>query len=883
MSAWRRFFLRLANVFRPVKAERELARELGSHLALLEDEFQRRGMTPEDARLAARRAFGGVEQAKELQRDARSFVWLDDARRDVEYAVRTLRRTPGFAAVAVITLSLGIGANTAIFTLMDALLLRWLPVPDAHQIVQVATQTLPYPVISLLAEQREIFSGAFGFAAASFNVGPPGAVERTSGAWVSGAYYDTLGLHPISGRLLTREDDRPGAAPAAVMTDGYWQREFGRDPRAVGQPILIGGVPVTIVGVSPPEFTGVTVGQIADITLPLAILPQVVPDQANLLGIGNFWLRVLARPNRNITAAQAQARLAVVWPHLVNAVPTNRTNFRRILLATHLEVSSGGTGWSFLRERFRRPLFVLMGAVGLVLLIACANVANLLLARATAREREIAVRLAIGAGRGRIVRQLLTESLLLSFIGGAAAVAFAMFTSRLLVDLLSTGSADSIALDLTPNWHVMGFTGLVTIGTGVIFGLVPAIRGTALGLAPALKLGPGKTGGSRSRMAPALVVLQVSLSLVLLTGAGLFVRTLDNLRHLDAGFRHEGVLLVNVDGRRGGYRGPQLTAFYQQLTEDLQRVAGVTSVSLSKNTPLNGSRWWEGIAVDGQPPRTDQEADFNGVAPHYFATIGTPFLSGRDFTARDNASAPEVAIVDEAFVRRYLPDGPAIGRHLSAVGAKLLHMEVVGVVENTASRGLREAPQPTVYVPYLQQEAGAATLEVYAAGSLNDVATAVRNVLRPKLPHTPVEVRTLTAQVEGALVQERLLALLASSFGILGLLLAAVGLYGLLAYTVTRRMSEIGIRMALGARRSAVMGLVVRQSLMLTAIGITLGLAGAAAVTRYLKAMLFGLTPLDPATFIVVSMMFGLVATAASYMPARRATHVDPLIALRCE
>jgi len=294
-------------------------------------------------------------------------------------------------------------------------------------------------------------------------------------------------------------------------------------------------------------------------------------------------------------------------------------------------------------------------------------------------------------------------------------------------------------------------------------------------------------------------------------------------------------------------------------------------------------RWWEGIEVEGQSPRTDQEADFNGVTPHYFATIGTPFLAGRDFTARDNASAPIVAIVDEAFVRRHFPDGRAIGRHLSAVGAKLLHVEIVGVVKSTSSRGLREVPHPTVYVPYSQQEAGAATLEVYAAGSLNDMATAVRSLLRPKLARTPVQVRTLTAQVEGALVQERLLALLASSFGVLAMLLAGVGLYGLLAYTVTRRMSEIGIRMALGAQRSEVMGLVVRQSLTLTTVGITLGLAGAATVTRYLKGMLFGITPLDPTTFIAVSLMFGLIATIASYVPARRATRVDPLVALRCE
>ena len=431
-------------------------------------------MTPEDARRAARLALGGVEQTKELHRDARSLVWLDDARRDLRYAIRTLRRTPGFTAGAVLTLALGIGANTAIFSLIDALLLRSLPVRDPQQLVELTMvlkggevwESFSYPLVRGLGDQRDVFSSVCGFSSAVLNVGPPDTVERTAGAWATGGCYETLGLRPAAGRLLAEEDDRPGAPPVAVISDGYWRRQLARDRQAIGGTLLIEGVPITIVGVSPPGFTGATVGETADITLATAVLPQLYPERAEALAASSTWLRVLARPRPGLSLIQSKARLAVVWPQLASAaVPESVSTARRRALTSTVDVLPGATGWTPLRKQFRQPLLVLMAFVAVVLVIACVNVANLLLARATARQREIAVRLAIGASRGRIVRQLLTESAVLAAVGAALGVALAQVGSRFLVALLSDGRGDAIVLDLTPNVRLLGFTSLVAVTT----------------------------------------------------------------------------------------------------------------------------------------------------------------------------------------------------------------------------------------------------------------------------------------------------------------------------------------------------------------------------------------------------------------------------------
>jgi putative ABC transport system permease protein len=851
-----------------------------------------RGMTADDARAAAHRKFGNVALVEEDARAVWIPVWLDQVQQDARYALRMLRRSPGFSAVVILTLALGIGLNTGIFGLVDALLLRSLPVRNPQQLIALTRiqggqsgENFSYPQVHFLAEQNEIFLSLCGFSSDTFNVGPSEALEPTGGAWVSASYYQTLSLVPIMGRLLAPDDDRPGASPAAVITDSYWARKFERDPSAIGRPVLIEGVPVTIVGVSPPGFSGAIVGSAADITVALSVLPQLKPERTSMLGVGGRWLKVLARSREGLSRDQLKARLAIAWAqYLVSSVSPQMSPVARArALSPTLDLRAGATGSSPLRGQFRQPLLVLMGVVGLVLVIACVNVANLLLARAAARRREVALRLALGASRGRVVRQLLTESGLLAIAGSGLGIAFASFGGGVLVKLISNGpdASEAIALDLGPNWHVLAFTSLVTVTTTLFFGLAPAFRATVVEPNLTMNAGSNRVTGSRGHLASALVAAQVSISLLLLIGAGLFVQTLQNLRTLDRGFRHEGVLLVHVDATRAGNDGTRLRAFYQQVLANAERLPGVTAASLSSITPLMGGGISMPIAVNGQPIAAG-EMHFNLVAPRYFETLSTPIVLGRDFTLRDDATAPGVAIVSEAFVRHHMPNGSPLEQRVSVVGSPR-ELQVVGVVKDAVYEGLRQTPPPTVYAAYFQGGTGAVTLEIYGVGSLAQAASAIRAEVQPKLAGKLVRIETLTSQLESSLIQERLMATLASAFGGLGLMLAAVGLYGVLAYTVVRRTNEIGIRLALGAQRSQVLGLVMRDATRMLALGTALGLPAAWAASRLVSSMLFGLATNDPTTVVVAIALLVLTGLLAGYIPARRATKVDPLVALRCE
>ncbi len=877
--------------------DQDIQDEIKYHVEMLARDESDQGASPEEADFLAQRKLGNATLARENTRAVWNLPAIERFSQDIRYAARGLRKHPAFTLTAVLSLALGIGANTAIFSLIDALLLRMLPVHDPRQLVQVTTKqggdSFPYPGIKALEQRATLFSGLCGFSNTSkFSAGLAGAVQSTSGAWVSGAYYQTLGVQPAIGRVLEPKDDRPGggnSGPVAVLSYRYWQNTYQDDPGIIGKAVLIEGTPVTVVGVSAPGFEGANVGSSTDITLPIAALPLVFPERARNLAASSWWLRVLARPKPGVSVEEARAQLAVLWPDITKELVTSIQSaaVRKAVLASALDLVPGGTGWTYLRHTFTRPLIVLMAVVALVLLVACVNVANLLLTRAAARSREIGVRIAIGAGRWRLIRQLLTESVLLAFLGAGVGILFAYAGDRLLINLLSPGPGLPLVLDVRPDARVLAFTAAVAMLTGILFGLAPAFRATACGPDAALK-DTRVHGRQRSWLASALVISQVAFSLLLLIGAGLFVRTLENLQSVDMGFQREGVLLANLDPRHAGYKEARLVALYQELLQRVSSIPGVKSASLSWNTPLSGTINSDPVLVDGRPPQhaSRRNAHFNNVSPGYFATMQTPLLLGRDFSFRDNAASQRVAIVNEEFVRTFLNGADPLGRRVSSQDAQdWQNMEIVGVVKNTTSYDLREPPPASVYVPYFQigKDVRDATFEVRAEGSLARVADAIRREIQNRLPDTALTIVPFTKQVQDALVQERLVATLASFFGLLALGLAAVGLYGLMAYTVARRTSEIGVRMALGATRHNVLSLILRGAFGLVAAGIVVGLPLALASSIFVSKMLFGVRPADPVTAGFAAVLLFFVASMAAYLPARRASKVDPLTALRYE
>jgi predicted permease len=669
-----------------------------------------------------------------------------------------------------------------------------------------------------------------------------------------------------------------------VITDGYWARKFGRNPDAVGRRIVVEGKPVIIVGVSPDGFNGVDVGETAEIALPLGVLPQIRPDRDYLIDDDSRWLHILARLRPGISRDEGRMRMAAIMPSLRELLirPGMPPDVRRRMERSTPDAIPGGTGYTDLRRQFRQPLFVLMAVVGLLLLIACANVANLLLARASAREREIAVRLAIGASRARVVRQLLTEGLALSTFGAGAGVLLAWAGSRVLVNVVAGGQPRALVLDVRPDWLVLAFTGVTACVTGILFGTAPAFRGTASGPAGALRERVSTAG---SRLAPLLVTSQVSVALLLLIAGGLFLRTLWNLDRVDRGFRSDAVLVANADGSREGFRGARAAAFYEELLRDVERLPGVQSASYSLITPLAGGGISSTISLNGNPLG---ELYLNSVSRGYFATIGTPIVLGREFAIRDAAAAPRVAVVNRAFVSRYMEGNPLGQRLTVRSNPNPLDFTVVGVVANSVYESLRQAAPPTVYCPVVQRESPGTRgfgviFEAHAAGSLAHAARYLGGALQAKLPGSAVEVHALREQVERALVRERLMAALGTGFGILGLALAAVGLYGLLTFTVARRTNEIGIRLAVGATRSDVLWMVMRRVLALMGMGIAIGIPVAWAAARFVSPMLFGLEGTDPWTIGAATATLVCAGMVAGFLPAWRASRVDPMVALRYE
>ncbi len=885
MMAWREWMRRVAGLAGGGRSDADLQQELDLHAQL--------------ARERGGRA-AGVAHAMDALRDQRGLPWVDEIGRDVRYALRTFRRTPGFAATVVVTLALGIGANTAIFTVIDALLLRRLPVPNPQELILLQMRTtdadparppgesFSYQIVRALAHEREIFATLGGFSGYAFNVGDAGSLRVVQGALVTGGFYPALGLRPQAGRLLDAADDELGAPLVAVISDGYAERQYHRDQSIVGKTIRINGLPVTIVGISPRGFTGANVGSIADITMPAAAIPRLSPAAATLLNSGNFWLRVLARPAGGTTRAEAAARLQAAWPRIWGAIGSTEAGWTKVGSVTQWPESRrkafagatfalvpGGTGWTTLRMKFREPLFVLMSMVGLVLLIACANVGGLTLARTAARRHELAIRRAIGAGRARVVRQLLIESAVLAIAGACAGAALALLAGRLLVASVSTAGY-RVAVDLAVNWRTLAFTATAAIAAVALSGLAPAFRMSSVGPAEALKDG-GRAIGSRSRLLTSLVVAQIALSVVLLVGAGLFVRTLANLETIDPGFDPRGVLLVDMQARR--------TAVPRDLIDAIRSLPGVASASVATHTPLSGSIWSDIAVPRGQPLPDRDTAFFVGAGEGFFDTMGIDILAGRPFGESDGAGASPVAIVNETFARRFLGKEPPLGRYLSAqVRGESRELEIIGLARDTLARDLRQAPPATVYVPY-RQLTGAfpTTLVVRAAGVPASLAARLRDIVQPEMPDTPVEVRLLADQVGDVIVQERLMARLAAAFGALALGLVCVGLYGLLEYAVARRTREFGLRIALGASPLRIVAGVVGGAARLVLAGLLLGLPAAWAASRTVQSMLFGLKPNDATTVAAAVTILALAAIVAAGRPAARASRVDPIVALRQE
>ena len=823
---------------------------------------------------------------------------------DVRLALRLVRRSPGFAGTIVLTLALGIGANAAIFGVVNSLLLRPLPVRDPHRLVTISSDfaiARGYPagfgwsfaMWEELQPHVPLFDGALAWTPARFDLAQSGERQLVEGVFTSGEYFGTLGVPAILGRTFTAADDRPGGGvdgPVAVISYGLWQRRFGGVASVIGGPLVVDGVTVTIVGVTPPEFFGVDVGRAFDIALPLATEPLIHVNRSTLR-ISRLLVMLRLKPGQSTDVGTATLRslqpaILGVTPERMSTVrpPHNREPFTLVSAAAGTSLPVRGP--SGLRQSYERPLFTILVVVLLVLVIACVNIANLLLARATARRHELSLRLALGAPRVRLARQLLIESLVLAALGAIGGLVIAAWGSQALVAQLST-PADRITLDLSLDWRVLTFIASVAVATAGIFGTVPAFLATRVAPMDVLKMqGRGAsqhaTGAGRLvTLSSGLVIVQIALSLALVVAAALFVRSFGRLSHVPLGFDPDRVLVVNVDTQRARTDSANRMLLYQRIVDAAGNAPGVAHAGGSIWTPVDG-----GMRMGDSQTRVA----FNFVTPGWFAAYGTAVRIGRDFTVRDTADAPPVVVVNEAFARVLMPGRFPLGETIPypRSGGGGVQRTIVGVVDDAVFESQREGIQPIVYLPLAQSvgigPSGLTEISVGvrpAVGSPMQLARSVGAAITDVDPGLAFTLRLLTDHVDASVRQERIVAMLSGLFGGLALLIAALGLYGMTSYTVNRRFTEIGIRMALGAQRAHVLGLVLKQSLALTAVGIGLGLLGASAVTRYLRGLLFGLTPLDPGTFIGVAVLFAVVAALAASIPAHRATRVDPLIALR--
>jgi predicted permease len=856
------------------RGDEDFQREIEAHLALETDRLIADGLPADEARDGARRAFGNVAAATERYHESRRPMWLIDLGRDVRYGVRLLARNPGFTLVAVITLALGIGANTAIFSIINSVMLRPLPVRDPSRLAVVGGIGRGFPAWQWLQREAGRFDGVAAWGPSQFDLSSGGETHWVDGLWASGSFFDTLGVPAVLGRTLIKSDDTRGAQAVTVISYAFWQREFGGAGDVIGRSLPINRTDFTIVGVTPPGFFGPVVGRTFDVVVPVSAFSLIMPEAWLDTNFG--FLTMVARLKPGQSVREATEGLAPM-----TLVPS-------------------ATEQSYFRGQYARPLYTLMAVVGLVLLVACATIANLLLARATARRQEMSVRVAMGGSRLRLMRQLFTECVVLSSCGAIGGVIIAALGSRFLVAQLSAesvlttgriayGSA-RLFLDVSLDWNVLAFTTSVALATALLFGIAPVLRASAIAPIDVLKeSGPMSDAGAKA--SSGFVIAQLALSLVLVVAASLLVHTFSSLAHLQLGFEPDRVLIVDVDAGRSAIKPDARLALYKRALDVIRGVPGVSAAAISNATPATRGGLFAPVTLLGVKAIN---AVVMVVSPGLFHTFGTPLLSGRDFTAADRRNSPPVVLVNQSFAR-------SLPRGFNAVGSTVAlpiretpaRMQIVGVVADTTAWPLRDPTPPAVFLPLEQADDMLLELSLEEQGLSVSVRAddrpprrltrAIAAALGEVDPALALTFRSPADEIAASLTQERIVAVLSGLFGVLAVVLAAVGLYGVTAYAVARRRTEIGIRIAMGAGSLDVMRLVLGRSVAITLMGISLGLAGAAMVTRYLEGLLFGLTPLDPGTFAGVSLLFVVVSLLAALIPARRATRVDPVSTLRAE
>jgi putative ABC transport system permease protein len=896
----------IGRLFHRRRLEAELRKELEYHVQRQMDDYRKAGLTEAEARRKARLEFGGKEQIGEVCRDARGTRWLESIFEDVRSSQRILRKSRAFAIAAVVTLALGIGANLAIFRLLDAVRLRALPVKDPQDlaIVQLADMTgwrgsqataypaLTNPIWEQFRDNQKSFSGVLAWGDNDFNIAPGGEARLVHGLFVSGDFFKVLGVTPLLGRVFTAAEDQRGCGlPGAVISYAFWQREFGGDASVIGRKLTLNDQKTEIVGVTPEGFSGPEVGRSYDVAVPICS-QAVLWNAGNWLNEGTvWWLTVMGRLKPGESREQVNAQLRATSPALFRATlpsnyPTENVND---YLKFKLKALPASGGVSFLRDQYDAPLLLLLAITGLVLLIACANLANLILARSTARAHEFAVRLAIGASRRRLVQQLMTEALFLTCCGVVAGLFVSDALTHFLIALLGTQGSD-LFLDLRPDWRMLVFTAGVASLTCILFGVTPAFQATRAEVAEALKAGVRSLSTTRQRfgLRQFLVVTQVSLSLVLIVSALLFSGSLRNLMAVDTGFRVNGILVADIDLSRLQIPVGERIEFKRNLLGRVRAVPGVISAAEVSVLPISGNGTDNAVWKDKAAAAENVVSHFNWLGPGYLRTMGITLLSGRDFDDHDTASSPRVAIVNQSFARKLGLGANPVGqrfRRQATPSSPEMAFEIVGFVKDTKYFNLREEFAPITFLPVAQdtQPDPFEQIVIRSGGSLAGIASGVRSATEHVSKSIGLNFQVFEDTVRDGLTRERLMATLSSMFGILAVLIASVGLYGVMSYIVARRTNEIGVRMALGANRANIAGLILRQAGVLLAAGIGTGVAFALIATRMAQSMLFGLKPYDARTFMLGAILLATVTLVASYLPARRAARLEPMTALREE